>query len=120
MALVIGTGPIPPIVRTKAFSAIFPNAEFYSYVAVWLITGHDGITKAIIVFSYLFVCSFAITIGPTSWTYPAEIFPMKVRAKAVSMSTASNWAFNTALAFAVPPGLANIVNFILQFVSFLF
>jgi hypothetical protein len=45
--------------------------------AVWLITGHDGITKAIIVFSYLFVCSFAITIGPTSWTYPAEIFPMK-------------------------------------------
>jgi sugar porter (SP) family MFS transporter len=75
---------------------------------VWVITGHGGITRAVIVFSYLFVCSFAITIGPTSWTYPAEIFPMKVRAKAVSLSTASNWAFNTALAFAVPPGLANI------------
>ncbi|KAF8577835.1 general substrate transporter [Ramaria rubella] len=86
---------------------------------VWLITGHGGITKAIIVFSYLFVCSFAITVGPTSWTYPAEIFPMKVRAKAVSMSTASNWAFNTALAFAVPPGLANI-GFITYFIFGIF
>ncbi|KIJ35233.1 hypothetical protein M422DRAFT_262617 [Sphaerobolus stellatus SS14] len=76
--------------------------------SVWIITGHDGITKAIIVFSYLFVCSFAIAVGPTSWTYPAEIFPMRVRAKAVSLSTASNWAFNTAHALAVPPGLANI------------
>jgi len=82
---------------------------------VWLISGHSGITKAIIVFSYFFVCSFAITVGPTSWTYPAEIFPMKVRAKAVALSTASNWAFNTALAFAVPPGLANI-GFVTYFI----
>ena len=75
---------------------------------VWVITDHEGITKAIIVFSYFFVCSFAITMGPVSWTYPAEIFPMRVRAKAVSMSTAANWLFNFALAYAVPPGLSNI------------
>ena len=47
-------------------------------------------------------------MGPVSWTYPAEIFPMRVRAKAVSLSTAANWVFNFALAWAVPPGLANI------------
>jgi hypothetical protein len=52
--------------------------------------------------------SFAITMGPVSWTYPAEIFPMRVRAKAISLSTASNWLFNFALAWAVPPGLSNI------------
>ncbi|PCH41900.1 general substrate transporter [Wolfiporia cocos MD-104 SS10] len=75
---------------------------------VWVITGNDHATKAIIVCSYLFVCSFAITMGPVSWTYPAEIFPMRVRAKAVSLSTAVNWAFNFALAYAVPPGLASI------------
>ncbi|OJT07815.1 High-affinity glucose transporter [Trametes pubescens] len=75
---------------------------------VWVISDHDGITKAIIVFSYLFVCSFAITMGPVSWTYPAEIFPMRVRAKAVSVSTAANWVFNFALAWAVPPGLSTI------------
>ena len=47
-------------------------------------------------------------MGPVSWTYPAEIFPMRVRAKAISLSTASNWLFNFALAWAVPPGLSNI------------
>ncbi|KAI0259680.1 general substrate transporter [Gloeopeniophorella convolvens] len=75
---------------------------------VWVINGHGSVTRGIIVCSYLFVCSFAITMGPVSWTYPAEIFPMRVRAKAVSFSTASNWAFNFALAWAVPPGLSNI------------
>ena len=47
-------------------------------------------------------------MGPVSWTYPAEIFPMRVRAKAISLSTASNWLFNFGLAWAVPPGLANV------------
>lgn len=47
-------------------------------------------------------------MGPVSWTYPAEIFPMRVRSKAVSISTATNWIFNFALAYAVPPALNNI------------
>lgn len=58
---------------------------------VWVINGHDSVTKGVIVCSYLFVCSFAITMGPVSWTYSAEIFPMRVRAKAVAFSTATNW-----------------------------
>ncbi|KZP22116.1 general substrate transporter [Athelia psychrophila] len=75
---------------------------------VWVIEGHASVTNGIIVCSYLFVCSYAITMGPVSWTYPAEIFPMKVRSKAVSLSTAANWMFNFALAWAVPPGLSTI------------
>ena len=30
------------------------------------------------------LASFATTWGPVSWTYPSEIFPAKVRAKAVT------------------------------------
>ncbi|KAI0248196.1 general substrate transporter [Lactifluus subvellereus] len=75
---------------------------------VWMIKGHGGITRGVIVCSYLFVCSFAISMGPVSWTYPAEIFPMRVRAKAIALSTASNWFFNFGLAWAVPPSLSNI------------
>jgi sugar porter (SP) family MFS transporter len=74
----------------------------------WVITDHKSVTKGIIACSYLFVCSYAITMGPVSWTYPAEIFPMRVRSKAVSLSTATNWIFNFALAWAVPPGLKHI------------
>jgi hypothetical protein len=47
-------------------------------------------------------------MGPVSWTYPTEIYPLKVRAKAVSLSTANLWLFNFALAYAVPPGLETI------------
>jgi MFS family permease len=69
---------------------------------------HPAISKAVVALSYLFVATFATTWGPVSWTYPSEIFPSKIRAKAVSIATASNWAWNTALAFAVPPLLWNI------------
>ncbi|KAL1751284.1 general substrate transporter [Schizophyllum commune] len=74
----------------------------------WIIQGNDSVRNAVIVMSYFFVCSFAITMGPVSWTYPAELFPLKVRGKAVSLSTATNWLFNFALAYAVPPGFKNI------------
>ncbi|KAF2007011.1 general substrate transporter [Amniculicola lignicola CBS 123094] len=74
----------------------------------WVIKGHPGASKGIVACSYLFVATFATTWGPTSWTYPSEIFPVKVRAKAVSLATASNWTWNMALAFGVPPLLWEI------------
>ncbi len=74
----------------------------------WVIHQKPAVSKAVVAFSYMFVGTFAVTWGPTSWTYPAEIFPSKVRAKAVSLATASNWMWNCALAFAVPPLLWTI------------
>ncbi|MCJ1259301.1 MFS sugar transporter [Lignoscripta atroalba] len=74
----------------------------------WVLRGHPAVSKAVVACSYLFVCLFAVTWGPTSWTYPSEIFPSQIRAKAVSLATASNWAWNCALAFAVPPLLWSI------------
>ena len=41
---------------------------------VWVITGNQAATKAIIVCSYLFVSSFAITMGPVSWTVCIIVF----------------------------------------------
>lgn len=74
----------------------------------WITSSHAGVSRAIIGFSYLFVCIFAMTWGPTSWVYSSEIFPSGIRAKAVSLTTASNWAWNTAIGFAVPPLLWSI------------
>jgi sugar porter (SP) family MFS transporter len=74
----------------------------------WAISNNPSASHAVIACSYLFVCSFAISWGPVSWTYPAEIYPLRIRSKAVSLSTASNWAFNFALAYAVPPLLQGI------------
>ncbi|KAI0399145.1 general substrate transporter [Xylaria palmicola] len=74
----------------------------------WIVKDQPSVSKGIVAASYLFVATFATTWGPTSWTYPAEIFPSKVRAKAVSLSTAANWFWNMILAFAVPPLLWSI------------
>jgi MFS family permease len=74
----------------------------------WVIQDNDSASMALILSTYFFVASFAVTWGPTSWTYPAEIFPSKVRARAVSLATGTNWACNCALAFAVPPLLWHI------------
>lgn len=59
--------------------------------------------KAVIACTYLFVASYAPTWGPVSWTYPPELFPLRLRGKAVALCTSANWAFNFALAYFVPP-----------------
>lgn len=64
--------------------------------------------KAVIASTYLFVASYAPTWGPVSWTYPPELYPLRLRGKAVALATSGNWAFNFALAYFVPPAFKNI------------
>ncbi|KAH6719620.1 sugar transporter [Leptodontidium sp. MPI-SDFR-AT-0119] len=72
----------------------------------WVMSGAPA--KVVIACSYLFVASFAPTWGPASWIYPPELFPLRVRGKAVALSTSANWAFNFALGYFVPPAFENI------------
>lgn len=64
--------------------------------------------KALIASTYLFVASYAPTWGPVSWVYPPELYPLRVRGKAVALATSANWAFNTALGAFVPEAFVNI------------
>ncbi|MCJ1227037.1 hypothetical protein MMC12_003692 [Toensbergia leucococca] len=74
--------------------------------ASWEVTGPPS--KAVIACSYLFVASYAPTWGPVSWIYPPELYPLRVRGKAVALATSANWAFNFALGYFVPPAFVNI------------
>ncbi|KAL9083697.1 MAG: hypothetical protein Q9165_008425 [Trypethelium subeluteriae] len=65
-------------------------------------------SKAVIACSYLFVASYAPTWGPVSWIYPPELYPLRVRGKAVALATSGNWIFNFALGYFVPPAFENI------------
>ncbi|GBB98966.1 hypothetical protein RclHR1_03380008 [Rhizophagus clarus] len=56
----------------------------------------------VIVFIYIFVASFAYSWGPTGWIYPAEIFPLRIRGKALAVTTACNWLFNFVIGQVVP------------------
>jgi len=74
--------------------------------ASWAVTG--AASKGLIACSYLFVASYAPTWGPVSWIYPPELYPLRVRGKAVALATSGNWAFNFALGYFVPPAFQNI------------
>lgn len=56
----------------------------------------------LIVFVCLYIFFFASSWGPVAWVVTAEIYPLKVRAKSMSISTASNWILNFAIAYGTP------------------
>jgi sugar porter (SP) family MFS transporter len=74
----------------------------------WDMSAAPRAAKGIIACTYLFVASYAPTWGPVSWIYPPELFPLRLRGKAVAVTTASNWVFNFALSYFVPPAFVNI------------
>ena len=47
--------------------------------------------QALIALVCIYIAGFASTWGPIAWVITGEIFPLNIRAKAMSMSTASNW-----------------------------
>ena len=57
--------------------------------------GIGGLTAWVTVLSVAaYVAFFAIGLGPVFWLIIAEIFPLAVRGRAMSLATISNWGFN--------------------------
>jgi MFS transporter, SP family, galactose:H+ symporter len=46
----------------------------------------------------LYVISFAVSLGPIFWLLIAEIYPLSVRGKAMSIATIANWLANLVVA----------------------
>ncbi|KAH7319378.1 general substrate transporter [Rhexocercosporidium sp. MPI-PUGE-AT-0058] len=67
--------------------------------------------KALVAFVCIYIFFFACSWGPVAWVVTGEIFPLGVRAKGLSMTTASNWLLNWAIAYSTPylvnPGKGN-------------
>jgi len=76
--------------------------------------GQKTASQAEIAFVCIYIFFFACSWGPVAWVVTGEIFPLKARAKCLSMTTASNWLLNWAIAYATPymvnsgPGNANL------------
>jgi len=58
--------------------------------------------KVSIAFICIFIAFFASTWGPLAWIVCGELFPLKFRARGLSITTATNWLWNWAIAFATP------------------
>ena len=53
-----------------------------------------------VAFVCIYIAFFSSTWGPVTWVITGEIFPLKIRAKAMSLSVASNWLWNFGIAYA--------------------
>lgn len=71
-------------------------------------------SNVLIAFVCIYIFFFASSWGPIAWVVTGELFPLKARAKALSITTATNWLLNWAIGFSTPymvdegPGNANM------------
>lgn len=63
--------------------------------------------KAAVAFVCIYIFFFASTWGPLAWVVTGEIFPLRTRAMSLSITTATNWLLNWAIAYSTP----YLVNF---------
>lgn len=59
-------------------------------------------SRILIIFVAIYIFFFAASWGPVVWVVTSEIYPLKVRAKSMSVSTASNWLLNFGIAYGTP------------------
>lgn len=71
---------------------------------VWLANQGGGRSAgwAAVVFIWIFAIGFGYSWGPTAWVVVAEVFPLGLRAKGVSIGASSNWLNNFAVAISTP------------------
>ena len=73
-----------------------------------LIPGTEGPGKGAAVGLFTYIAFFGATWLPLPWLYPAEINPMKTRAKANAVSTTQNWLWNFFIVMITPVLVENI------------
>lgn len=73
-----------------------------------LIPGYEMAARGAAVGLFTFIASFGATWLPLPWLYPAEVSPLKTRAKANALSTCSNWLFNFFIVMITPVMLDGI------------
>jgi len=52
-----------------------------------------------IIFVWVYIAFFAISLGPLGWLFISEVFPLRVRGIGSSIGSLSNWFFNGVVAF---------------------
>ncbi|KIM71935.1 hypothetical protein PILCRDRAFT_830062 [Piloderma croceum F 1598] len=66
---------------------------------------------------YTFTAAYGISYGPIGWVLPSEVFPLSVRSKGVSLSTASVWVNNFLIGLVTPALMEISASFVLLLIS---
>ncbi|KIY70972.1 general substrate transporter [Cylindrobasidium torrendii FP15055 ss-10] len=71
-------------------------------VGWWMYVDVPQTANAVVICVIIYNAGFGYSWGPLPWLYPPEILPLTVRAKGVSLSTATNWLFNFIVGEGTP------------------
>lgn len=100
---------VEKIGRRKLFLAgSFGQCAAMIIVFGCLIPGDSQTAKGAVFGFFMYMCFFGATWLPLPWLYPAELSPIKTRAKANAISTCSNWLFNFTVVMITPVMVARI------------
>ena len=66
----------------------------------------DGIL--LLSFILIFIASFAFSLGPVVWVILSEIYPTKIRGRAMSIATMAVWIGTTIIGQLIPLSLDNL------------
>lgn len=68
----------------------------------WMYVDIPATPNAVVICVIVYNAAFGYSWGPIPWLYPPEIMPLTFRSKGVSISTATNWAFNFIVGETTP------------------
>ena len=102
-----------PLLLTGATGMLL--ALVISAVILWVTdyTTNTSAASGIVFLILYFIANYASTWGcVASWVIPSEVFPMRVRGKAMGLATMGNWAANVIVSFVTPillrPDIADV------------
>jgi MFS family permease len=83
-------------------------AACMAIIAGCLLYDRYSMAAAAVAFMFIYLDCFTLGILPVSWSYSAEIQPLRVRNKATAVGVFSHWLSNFVVVMVTPIGLDNI------------
>lgn len=109
MAILAGIHGFTFDISTSMFQQNMPSANTgKSSSPLFLLFDANGTTIGFLFLIYASVAVYSCTWGTLGWIYPAELYSQGVRAKALGISTATNWLFTYAVLQLTPIMLQHI------------
>ena len=114
-----------PLLLTGASGMLL--ALVVSAIILWTVdyTVNKSAANGIVFLILFFIANYASTWGAVaSWIVPSEVFPMRVRGKAIGLATMGNWLANVIVAFVTPilmrPDTAGVGGTFMFYAAFMF
>lgn len=79
----------------------------FTEINIDILVKANGLYAFVVIYNVI----YGFTWGPVPWLLPAEIFPLRSRAKGMALATCSNWMFNFVIGMSSPSAFAGISGY---------